>query len=67
MGIIPWLLMLRLRARQAQRDGAGGSKEQEKIQRMNLDMSDYLRKQTEQVSRDRYDPNRTVDELFGRL
>lgn len=67
MGIIPWLLLLRLRQRQAQEEGAGGSKEQEKLMRGRLEFADQIRKQSEAATRP-FSTLRTqsVEDIFGR-
>lgn len=68
MGIIPWLLLLRLRQRQAQEEGAGGSKEQEKMLRGQLDFAEQMRRTQEQQQRmfEGFRPAQSVTDIFGR-
>ena len=66
MGIIPWLMMLRLRMRQAEdRSGETGTKEADRMQRQQLEMSEFMRKQRDKYSRPAYDPVRNVNQMFG--
>jgi hypothetical protein len=66
MGIIPWLMMMRLRMRQAQEKGSNeGTKEADRMQRQRLEMSEFMRKQRDNYSRPSYDPVRNVNQIFG--